>query len=91
MLYSSIRTVRPRPMSTLGGVGVFFLFYSNAPTQCIPKNPLRSFDDTLPRKQLRNHKVAHILIGPVRKMRSNTGDQGDVEDAPGKNHQPIVP
>jgi len=53
------------------------------PTQCIPPpNSLRSFDDTLPRKQLRDHKVTHILVGPVRKMRSNTGDQGDIEDAP---------
>lgn len=37
---------------------------------------------SMPRQQLRDHEMAHILISPVREMTSNTSQQGDIESAP---------
>ena len=35
-------------------------------------------DNALPRQKLRDHKVTHILIGPVGQVTSNTGPDGYV-------------
>lgn len=48
--------------------------------------PIRNelpFQNSLPREQLRNHKMAYILIGPVRQMACDCDqDRRFVEDAP---------
>lgn len=38
-----------------------------------------SLNDSLPREELRYHKMTDILVGPVGKMTSNAGPQGYVE------------
>jgi hypothetical protein len=30
-------------------------------------------------QELRNHEMAHVLIGPISQMTSNTSKEGDVE------------
>ena len=41
-----------------------------------------TLNDTLPAQELRNHKMAHVFIGPVRQMASDARPEGDIEKAP---------
>lgn len=41
-----------------------------------------TLNDTLPGQELRNHEMAHVFIGPVRKMGSDASPKGDIEKAP---------
>ncbi len=49
--------------------------YIHTPTQSPLHNPLSG-------QQLANHEMAHVLISPIGKVAGDTGNEGDVEDAP---------
>lgn len=41
-----------------------------------------SLNNPLSRKQLRDHKVTHVLVRPVGEMTRDAGPDGDVEETP---------
>lgn len=49
-----------------------------------------SLNDSLPGQKLRNHKMAHIFVRPVRQMASNACPEGDIEKAPKKGKEKCV-